>query len=84
MAQHAEDDRKSFDHGKNVHKTHYHIKGVDDVIEINSDSDSDYDKDGNCIPIMVKIEDSDSRDYGYEEDPYANRDAVLIEDINEG
>ena len=32
MAQRAEDTRKNFDNGKNVHKTHNHIKGVDDAI----------------------------------------------------
>ena len=84
IAQHAEDARKNFDYGKNFHKKHYHIKGVDDVIEIYSDSDSDYDEDGEYIPIMVKIEDSDSRDYGSEVDPADNQYGLLIEDVNEG
>ena len=52
MAQRAEDARKIFDHGNNVHKTHDQIKGVDDIIEI--DSESDYNEDGDYIPRMVK------------------------------
>ena len=58
MAQSSEDVRNNFDHGKNFHKTHYQIKWVDYVIEIDSDSDfdsdSDYDEDGNYTPRMVK------------------------------
>ena len=84
MAQSAEDDRKNFDHGKNVHKTHDKIKGVDDIIEIDSDSDSDYDEYGDYIPIKAKREDSDSRDDGSEVDPDKNQDGVLIKDVNEG
>ena len=44
IVQLAEDDRKNFDRGKNVLKTHDQIKGVDDVIKINSGSDSDHDE----------------------------------------
>ena len=84
MAQHAEDARNNFDHGKNVHNTHDHIKGVDDVIEVDSGSDSDYDEDGDYIPRIVKREDSDIRDYEYEVDPDKNQDDVFIEDVNEG
>ena len=83
MSQRAEDARKNFDHGKNVHKTHDQIKGVDDVIEIDSDSESEYDKDGAYIPRVVKIEDSDSRDDEYEVDIDKNQNDVFIEDVNE-
>ena len=61
MAQCAEYDRKNFDQGKNVHKTHEQIKGVDNVIEIDSDSDFDYDEYSDYTPRMVKREDSDSK-----------------------
>ena len=54
IAQHAEDARKNFDYGKNFHKKHYHIKGVDDVIEIYSNSDSDYDEDGDYTQEWTK------------------------------
>ena len=65
MAQRSEDARKNFYHGKNVHKTHDQIKGVDDVIEIDSESDSDSDKAKyGYISGMVKREDSDSSDDG--------------------
>ena len=43
MAQRAANNRNNFDHGKNVYKKKYQIKGVDDVIDFNSDSESDYD-----------------------------------------
>ena len=82
MAQRTEDVRKNFDHGNNFHKTRDNIKGVDDVIEIDFDSDSDYDEDSAYIPIMVKMKDSDSRDYGYKVNPDNNQDNMLIEDIN--
>ena len=84
MAQRAKDDRKNFDHGKKFHKTHYQIKGVDDIIEINSNSVYDYDEDSDYIPRMAKREDSYSRDDGYEVKPDENQDEVLIEDVNEG
>ena len=54
MAQRVDNTRNNFYHGKNVHKTHDQIKGVDDVIEIDSDSDSDYDEDGDYTPRMFK------------------------------
>ena len=54
MAQRAANNRIFFDHGKNVYKKKYQIKGVDDVIDFNSDSESDYDEDGDYIPKMVK------------------------------
>ena len=41
MAQRAEPARENFGLGMNVHKTNDHIKGVDEVIEIDSDSNSD-------------------------------------------
>ena len=84
MAQRAEDARNNFYHGNNVHKTHEQIKGVYDVIEINSDSDSDCDEDGDYIPRTVKKEDSDSRDDGSELYPDKNQNDVLDKDINEG
>ena len=83
MAQRAEDARKNFDHGKNVHKTHDQIKGLDEVIEIDYDSDYDYDKDGDFTPRMVKREDSDSRYELYDVDPEKNQDDIFIEDVNE-
>ena len=83
MEQHAEEARKNSDVVKNVHKTHDHIKGVDNFIDIYSDSDSDYDKD-DYIPRTVKREDSDSIDDGSEVDQYENQDGVFVEDINEG
>ena len=82
MSHPAKDNIRNFDHGKNVHKTHDHIKGVDDVIEIDSESDSDYDEDGDYIPRTVKREESDSRDYESEVDPGKNKHDVLIEDVN--
>ena len=84
MAQHPEDSRNNFYHGKNFYKTHDQIKGVDDVIEIDSDSDSDsnYDEDVDYIPILVKREDSDSRDDRSEVDPENNQNDVLIEDLH--
>ena len=83
MTQSAEDARNNFCHGKNVHKKHDQIKGVDEVIEIYSDSDSDYDEDGDYIPRMVKRVDSDSRDDGYKVHPDENQDDVFIENVNE-
>ena len=84
IAQQAENARNNFDHGKNVHKTHDQIKGVDDIIEIDSKSDSDSYEDADYIPRMVKREDSDSRYDGSEVDPEKNQDDMLIEDVNEG
>ena len=84
MAQRAEDSRKNYDLIKNFHKTHDHIKGVDGIIEIDSDSDSYYDKDSDYIPRMVKREDSDGIYDGSEVDPYKNKDDVFIEEVNEG
>ena len=55
-----------------------------DTILIYSDSDSYYDKDSYYIPIMVKIEDSDSRDDRSEVESDKNQYDVLIEDVNEG
>ena len=69
MEQRAEEDRNNLDHGSNVYKTYYHIKGVDDIIEIDSDNESDYDEGNYYIPRMVRRKDSDSRDYGSEVDP---------------
>ena len=54
MAQRAEDAIDIFDHWNNFHKKHYHIKGVDDVIEIYSNSDSDYDEDGDYTQEWTK------------------------------
>ena len=84
MEQHAEDDRKNFDHGKNVHNTHDQIKAGDDVIEIYSGSDSDYYEDGDYIARTIKREDSDSRDDGSEVDPEKNQNDSLIKDLSEG
>ena len=83
MAQRAADARKNFDIGKNFHKKHDHIKGVDDIIVIDSDSDSEYDEYDDYVPRMFKIEDSDSRDDGSEVYPYEKQDDVLIGDVNE-
>ena len=83
MAQNYEYARNNFDHGKNVHKIHDQIKGLDDVIEIDSDSDSDYNEDGDYIPRMVKIEDCESIDEGSEVYPDNNQDDVFIEEVNE-
>ena len=82
MAQCSGGARNNFDHGKNVHKTHDQIKGVGDVIAINSDSVSDYDEDSDYIPIMVKREDYDNRNDVYEVYPDENQDYVFIEDLN--
>ena len=82
MEQRAVVNRKNFDHGNIVNKTHEQIKGVDDVIEIDYDFDFDYDEDGDYIPRMIKREDSDSRDDIPEVDPDKNQDDVLIEDVN--
>ena len=82
MSQRDEDSRKNFGHGNNFHKTHDHIKGVDDVLEIDSESDSDYDEDSDCIPKTVKREYSDSKNDGSEVDPDNNQYDVLIEDTN--
>ena len=54
MEQRAEYARNNFDRGKNVHKTHYQIKVVDNVIDVDSDSESDYDEDSDYIPKIVK------------------------------
>ena len=82
MAQCSGGARKNFDHVKNVHKTHDQIKGVGDVIAINSESVSDYDEDSDYIPIMVKREDYDNRNDVYEVYPDENQDYVFIEDLN--
>ena len=84
MAHRAEDTRKKFYHGNNFHKKYYHIKGLDDAIENDSDSESDYDEDSDYISKMVKREDSDSIDDRSEVDLYENQYDVLIEDLNEG
>ena len=83
MAQRAEDARNNVYSGNNVHKTHYHIKEVDDVIEIYSDSDYDHDED-DYIPSMVKREDHESRDDGSEVDPEENQYDALVEELNDG
>ena len=84
MAQRAAATRENFDFGNNIDKKHDQIKGLDDVIEIDSDSDSDsnYDEDVDYIPILVKREDSDSRDDRSEVDPENNQNDVLIEDLH--
>ena len=82
MAQRAANVRKNFDPGKKVHTTHDHIKGVDDVIEINYDSYSDYDED-DYTPRMINREESDSSNSGSEVDPDKSQDNVLVEDVND-
>ena len=62
MAQCAGDDRKNFDQGKNAHKTHEQIKGVDNVIEIylSIDLEEDDDDDSVYMSNLFKQEDIDS------------------------
>ena len=81
MSQRAAAAIENVDIGNNFHKTHDQIKGVDEVIEIDSDYDSDYDED-DYTPRMVKREGSDNFDEGSEVDPDENQDAVLVEDVN--
>ena len=83
MSQQAVAARENFDIVNSFHKIHDQIKGVDDVIKIDSGSDSNYDED-DYIPRVVKREYYDSSDDGYEVDPDENQDDVLVEDVNEG
>ena len=83
MEQCAADARENFDLLKNVHNTHDHIKGLNDIIEIDSDYDSDY-YDDDYITRMVNRKDSYIRDNRYAVDPDKNQDDVLVEELNEG
>ena len=79
--------KKHFDMGKHNIMSHYQIKGVDDVIEIDSGNDSEEDDndDSAYMPNLSKQEDVDSSDDDSDDESVGdNHEEVSVEDMIDG